>query len=184
MPSMAARTPLRFEAPHRFTQHAIDTGIIETPQEAVQRGVIGHRRQLQHCAQLTMLAQAHLGFTKGPIFRAHQAKHGQQLRLGELMFAETAAVTRQNRRSAVQGHAGERQESDLGHPTSCPNRKHQPLANGASKSHAYAEDVNRAISDLRFQRTAKRAQLAVRMEGGSGILARYERLIESHRGIE
>jgi hypothetical protein len=80
---------------------------------------------LQRGAQLVVLAQAHLGFAKGPVFLAQQAQHRQQLRLGKLMFAEARALGRQNLRGYLQRHASKRQEPDLGHGPSCPIRKHR-----------------------------------------------------------
>src|SRR6266404_5129047 len=71
-----------------------------------------------------MLAKTHLGFAKGPVFVAHQTQHRQQLRLRELVFAETAAVGRQDPLGHLQGHAGKGQESDFGHRPSCFLRKH------------------------------------------------------------
>jgi len=68
---------------------------------------------------------------QGPVFVAHQAQHRQQLRLGELMLAETRAVGRQNLRGYLQRHASKRQGSDFGHRPSCPIRKHRkPLLVG------------------------------------------------------
>jgi hypothetical protein len=72
-----------------------------------------------------MFAQPHFGFAKGPIFVAHQAKNGQQLRLIELVLAETAAITRKHRPRNLQGDASERQESNLGHRASCLDSKQQ-----------------------------------------------------------
>src|SRR6266478_4329622 len=87
------------------------------------RGEVGHTHQPQHLAQFAMLAQTHLGFTKGPVFVTHQAENGQQLRLGKLTFAETASVAREHRPGDLQSDAGKRQESDFGHRTSCLHRK-------------------------------------------------------------
>jgi hypothetical protein len=65
---------------------------------------------------------------------AHQAKHCQQLRLGELMFAEARALGWQNPRGYLQGHASKGQESNLGHRPSCFIRKHRkPLIVDLSK---------------------------------------------------
>src|SRR5271166_2367020 len=71
-----------------------------------------------------MFAQPYLGFAEGPVFVAHQAENDQQLRLGELMFAETRPVGRQNRSRRFQGHASKGQETNLWHGTSCSSRKH------------------------------------------------------------
>src|SRR6266404_3177090 len=110
---------------HGFLQSAIDVVVLQPPQKTIQRGVVGHRWQLQYGAQLVVLAQAHLGFAKGPVFVAHQAQHRQQLRLGKLMFTEARTVERQNLRGHLQSHASKRQESDLGHRPSCSIRKHR-----------------------------------------------------------
>jgi hypothetical protein len=72
-----------------------------------------------------MLAQPHFGLAKGPVLVAHQTENGQQLRLIELVFAESAAVARKHRLADLQGDPGERQESDFGHGTSCLGSKEQ-----------------------------------------------------------
>ena len=95
-------------------------------QKPIQRRVDRHAREPQHPAQFAMLAQPHLGFAKGPVFVAHQAENGQQLRLRELVFAEAGAVRGQNRASHFDRHTGKRQESDFGHGPSCLIRKHPP----------------------------------------------------------
>jgi hypothetical protein len=64
----------------RFAGRAVDGLVVETLQEAVQRREVGYADKPQHLAQVAMLAQTYLGFTKGPIFVTHQAKNGQQLR--------------------------------------------------------------------------------------------------------
>jgi hypothetical protein len=113
---------------HRFAQPAIHGVVLQSAQKTIQRGVVGHGWQLQRGAQLLVLRQAALGFAKGPVFVAHQAKHGQQLRLGELVFAEARAVGRQNLCGHLQRHARKGQESNLGHRPSCLIRKHpKPL---------------------------------------------------------
>ena len=71
------------KSPGRFSQHTIDRLVVEPLQKAVQGGVVRHAQELQDFAQLAVLAQTHFGFTKRLIFVAHQAEHGQQLRLGE-----------------------------------------------------------------------------------------------------
>src|SRR5580692_1186789 len=70
-----------------------------------------------------MLAQTHFGLAKGPVFVAHQAENGQQLRLGKLTLAETASVAWEHRPGDLQSDAGKRQESDFGHRTSCLHRE-------------------------------------------------------------
>jgi hypothetical protein len=110
---------------HGFLQSAIDGVILQPPQKTIQRGVVGHRWQMQCGAQFLVLAQAYFSFAKGPVFVAHQAQHRQQLRLGKLMFAEARAVGRQNLRGHLECHASKGQEPDLGHSPSCPIRKHR-----------------------------------------------------------
>src|SRR5579863_5376770 len=120
--SAAARTAA--QSAYRFSQRTLD-GIVRQPlQEAIHGAVVGHARQSQDGAQLAMLAQPHFGFAESPVFVTHQAENGQQLRLSELVFAETTPVSRQNRRGYIHRHASKRQESDFGHRTSCPSRKH------------------------------------------------------------
>src|SRR5579863_955264 len=91
-----------------------------------------------------MLAQSHLGFAESPVFIAHQAEYGQQLRLGELVFAETTPVGRQNHRGYIHSHASKRQESDFWHRTSCPIRKHHHRSLVLMQISLCAKDVNRA----------------------------------------
>ena len=106
--------------PHRLSYPARDGVVVQSPQEAVQSRVVRHAPQWQDLAQLAVLAETHLGFAKSPVRIAHQAENGQQLRLGEWVFAETTALGRQN----TPGYAGKGQESDFWHPTSCSIRKH------------------------------------------------------------
>lgn len=79
----------------------------------MQRGVVGHRLQLQCGAQLLVLSQAYFGFAKGPVFVAHQAQHRQQLRLGERVLTEARVVGWQNLRGHLQRHTSKRQGPDL-----------------------------------------------------------------------
>jgi hypothetical protein len=72
-----------------------------------------------------MFAEPHLGLAKGPVFVAHQAQNGQQLRLRKLVFAEAASVARKHRPGDLQSDAGKRQESNFGHRTSCLHSKHR-----------------------------------------------------------
>src|SRR6266403_356292 len=120
LPLLAQRTT---QPAHRFANCAIDGLVVETLQKTIQGGEVGHTHKPQHLAQFAMLAQTHLGFTKGPVFVTHQAENGQQLRLGKLTFAETASVAREHRPGDLQSDAGKRQESDFGHRTSCLHRK-------------------------------------------------------------
>jgi hypothetical protein len=64
---------------HGFIQAAIHRVLFQSPQEAIQRGVVGHGRELQGGTQLLVLAQARLGHPEGPVFVTHQAEHRQQL---------------------------------------------------------------------------------------------------------
>ncbi len=97
------------ETTHGFTQPAIDGVVWQPPQKAIERGVVGHRLQMQRGAQLLVFPQARLGFAEGPVFVAHQQQHRQQLRLGELMLAEAGAVGWQNLRGHLQRHASKGQ---------------------------------------------------------------------------
>ncbi len=65
------------------------------------------------------LAQPYLRFAKGPGLVPHQAENGHQLPLCELVFAETASVTREHCPGDLQGDASERQETGFGQRTSC-----------------------------------------------------------------
>src|SRR5208282_3022198 len=133
------------QSPHRLSYPARDGVVVQSPQEPVQSGVVRYAPQLQDLAQLAVLAETHFGFSESPVFVTHQAEDGQQLRLGELVFAETTPVGRKNRRGYIHSHASKRQESDFGHRTSCSIRKHlhrslvlmknQPLCQGCKQSH-------------------------------------------------
>jgi hypothetical protein len=89
-----------------------------------------HAPQAQRLAQLAMLAQPHFGLAKGPVLVAHQTENGQQLRLVELVFAESASVTREHRLGDLQGDASKRQQSDFGHRASCLDSKQQIQSTG------------------------------------------------------
>jgi hypothetical protein len=110
---------------HRLADRAVDGVVVQALQKAIQSREIGHAHQPQCLAQLAVLAQPHLGFAKGPVLVTHQAENGQQLRLVELVLAETASVTRKPRLRDLQGDASERQESDFGHYASCLGSKQQ-----------------------------------------------------------
>ena len=115
---------------HRLADRPVDGLVVQTLQETIQRREVGHAHQPQHLAQFAMLAQPHLGFAKGPVLVTHQTENGQQLRLSELVLAETASVAREHRPADLQGDAGKRQESNFGHRASCLHRKPQsrPIA--------------------------------------------------------
>jgi hypothetical protein len=110
---------------HRLTDRAVDGHIVQTLQKAIQSREIGHTPQPQRLAQFAMFAQPHFGFAKSPVFVAHQAKNGQQLRLIELVLAESASVTREHRLRDLQGDASKGQESNFGHCASCLGSKQQ-----------------------------------------------------------
>jgi hypothetical protein len=110
---------------HRLADRPVDRLVVESLQKAIQRREIGHADHPQRLTQLAVFAQPHFGFAKSPVLVAHQAENGQQLRLGELMFAESASVARQHRPADLQGDASKRQESNFGHRTSCFDSKQQ-----------------------------------------------------------
>src|SRR4029077_13373351 len=110
---------------YRLAHRAVDGYVVQALQEAIQGREIGHAPEPQRLAQLAVFAQSHLGFAKGPVLVTHQAENGQQLRLVELVLAETASVTREHRLGDLQGDASERQESDFGHRASCLDSKQQ-----------------------------------------------------------
>src|SRR2546430_7002397 len=127
---MIRRPPRSTLFPYTTLFRSVDGLVVETLQKTIQCREVGHTHKTQHLAQFAMLAQPHLGFTKGPVFVTHQAENGQQLRLGKLTFAETASVAREHRPGDLQSDAGKRQESDFGHRTSCLHRKprRRPIA--------------------------------------------------------
>jgi hypothetical protein len=118
-----AFTPL---TPHTCADGPVNRPVAQSFQKPVQRRVIGDAYQSQHPAQLPMSLQWDLRFTKGPVFLAHQAESGGKLRLRESVFAETAAMGGKNRAGDFQCHQRKRQQSDLRHLLSYPNRKHPP----------------------------------------------------------
>src|SRR6266852_8154477 len=166
-----APSPLT-QPPHRFSQPARDGVLLQPAQEAIQRGVVRHDLQVQNFPQVAMLAQTYFGFAKGPVFVAHQTKDGQQLWLRELVFAETAAVGRQNRGGHIQSHAGKGQESDLWHPTSCLSRKPHPARFVRTEIALCAEDVNRAtLTPFRINTYKKHRGGGAKTIGDSHLLA-------------
>lgn len=67
------------QPPHRRTERSVHRANSQPLQKSIQRRILGHTRQFQSVSQLTLFAEPHLGFAKGP----HQTKHCQQLRLVE-----------------------------------------------------------------------------------------------------
>jgi hypothetical protein len=116
------------KAPSGFGQRAADGLLRQTQQKAAHRGVVRDLVQSQGPTQFPMLVQAHLGLTKGPVLVPHQAEDGQQLRLGELVFAEAGSVTGQDGRGDLEGKTRERHESNLGHSHLLPSQKTTVLA--------------------------------------------------------
>jgi len=89
------------EPAHRLADRPVDGYLVQALQKAIQSGEVRRASQPQRLAQFAMLAQPHFGFAKGPVFLTHQAKNGQQLRLIELVLAETASVTREHTETAA-----------------------------------------------------------------------------------
>jgi hypothetical protein len=110
---------------HRLADRTVDGYVVQPLEEAIQSREVRHARQSQRLAQLAVFAQPHFGFAKGPVFVTHQAENGQQLRLVELVLAETASVTREHRLRDLQGDASKRQKSNFGHRASCLDSKQQ-----------------------------------------------------------
>jgi len=121
-PSFSARAA---QPAHRLADRTVDGLVIQTLQKAIQSREIRHPHQPQRLAQLAVFAEAHFGFAKGPVLITHQAKNGQQLRLRELVLAESGSVAREHRPADLQGDASKRQESDFGHRPSCLGSKQQ-----------------------------------------------------------
>ena len=110
---------------HRLPDRPINGLVVQTLQETIQSREIGHTHEPPRLAQFAVLAQAHLGFAKGPVLLPHPTENGQQLRLRKLVVAETASAARKHRPGDLQGEASERQESDFGHDASCLGSKQQ-----------------------------------------------------------
>src|SRR5208282_2495157 len=88
-PSFLARAT---QPAHRLADRPVDGLIVQTLQKTIQRREVRHAPQPQRLAQFAMFAQPHFGLAKGPILVAHQTENGQQLRLVELVLAESASV--------------------------------------------------------------------------------------------
>ena len=119
---------------HRLPDRPINGLVVQTHQKTIQSCEIGYASEPQRLAQLAVFAQPHLGFARGPVLLPHPAENGQQLRLVELVLAETASVTREHRLGGLQGDASKRQESDFGHYASCLGSKQQ-IQSTASVEH-------------------------------------------------
>jgi len=102
-------------APHHLLQGAIDVVGLQPRQKAIQRGVVGNGAKLQGETQLRVFAEPHLSFAEGPVFIAHQAEHGQQLRLRELVLAKRRAIPRHRGMSNAQRHARKSHQPYFGH---------------------------------------------------------------------
>jgi len=100
---------------HHRVQGAVDVVGIQPRQKATQRGVVGNGTQLQGGPQLHMLAEPHFGFAEGPVLVAHQAEHGQQLRLCELVLAKRRAIPRQGGVSNTERHACKSHQTHFSH---------------------------------------------------------------------
>jgi hypothetical protein len=124
-PPAAAVSPTTHPA-HRFADGPLDGLAFETFEKTVQRREVGHTRQSQRLTQFPMLAQPHLGFAKSPVLEAHQTKDGQQLRLPELVLAETSSIGGEHRPTYFPGGAGKYQLSNLRH-RACYLRANGPL---------------------------------------------------------
>jgi len=110
---------------HRLADRLVDDWIVQALQETIQSREIGHAGESERPAQFAVFAEPHLGFAKGPVLVAHQTKNRQQLGLGKLVLAETAAVARKHRLGDLQSDPSEGQESDFGHLASCLHSKHR-----------------------------------------------------------
>jgi hypothetical protein len=121
-PSFSARAA---QPAHGLADRAVDGLVVRTLQKAIQSREVGHAPEPQRLTQFAMFAQPHFGFAKGPVFVAHQAKNGQQLRLIELVLAESASETWEHRLGDLQGDASKGQESDFGHRAFCLGSKQQ-----------------------------------------------------------
>jgi hypothetical protein len=108
---------------HGLTNRPTDHLVVEALEEAIQHREIGHAGKPQNLTQFAMFPQTDLGLAKGPILLAHQTENRQQLRLRELVFAETGSVTRKHRPRDFEGDSGKGQESDFGRRTSCLRSK-------------------------------------------------------------
>jgi len=113
--TVARLSPPPRHAVHDFLQRVRQIGFLETSQKAVERSVVGDRNQSQHSPQLAVFGKTDFGFAKGPVFVTHQARHGQQLGLGELVFAEGCAIARHRGPSYIQSHLREAHQTDFGH---------------------------------------------------------------------
>jgi hypothetical protein len=65
------------QAPHGFSQSALNRVIVQSLQKTIQRRVVGYRAQVQSLPQVTMLAETALGFAESPVFVTHQTENCQ-----------------------------------------------------------------------------------------------------------
>src|SRR6266403_2897781 len=108
-------------------------------QESVHRQHLSCARPTcRGLSQVARLGQTAFRLAKSPVLVTHQAEHGQQLRLGALMFAETATVGRQNPLRDFARHPSKRHQADFGH---LPLLPHQKTPSPLSRPHSYSLSV-------------------------------------------
>src|SRR5256886_4180811 len=71
---MIRRPPRSTLFPYTTLFRSVDGLVVETLQKTIQCREVGHTHKTQHLAQFAMLAQPHLGFTKGPVFVTHRSE--------------------------------------------------------------------------------------------------------------
>jgi hypothetical protein len=92
---------------HGLADRLVDGLLVQTLQETILRREIGHTGAPQGLMQFAMFGEPHLGLPKGPVLVTHQTENSQQLRLGEMVLAETTAVARKHRLGNLQSDASE-----------------------------------------------------------------------------
>ena len=102
-------------ASHHLVHPPRHIGRTKPRQKTIERGVVGNRVQLQGGTQFCVLAQSDFSLAKGPVLLAHQAKHGQQLRLRKLPLAELRALRGQNSLTDFQSQPNIAHQSNLSH---------------------------------------------------------------------
>ena len=73
----------QLHATDHFVQGSSDRNLIQSAQKAVESRVIRNGVKSESAAQFGVFGQSHFGFPVGPVLVAHEAHHGQQLRLRE-----------------------------------------------------------------------------------------------------
>ena len=110
-----AATAFPAHAPHHLVEHLPNLIRVQPLQEAIERGVIRYRTELQNPPQFHMFRKTYFRLAKGPIFVPHQTQDRQQLRLGELPLAKLGPIPRQHCLTDLQCGGSKTNQTDFRH---------------------------------------------------------------------